>query len=136
MPKIIYKYLSRKCQSKSVLIHQTQRKNVIGISLQIKDLFLAFVGNFCKVTLYGQVSTWQSATLLPISCKSAQPVTARVDKPVSLVRQSSSGGARTIHPFPRCLKPIVGCQSWHNRASGNSAAGGEHDRQGHISIWK
>ena len=38
-----------------------------------------------------QVSAWQSATLLPISCKSAQSVPARVEEPVSPVRQSSSG---------------------------------------------
>ncbi len=36
-----------------------------------------------------QVSAWQSATLLPISCNSVQPVPARVEEPVSPVRQSS-----------------------------------------------
>ena len=45
-----------------------------------------------------QVSAWQSATLLPIGCKSVQPVPARVEEPVSPARQS------TIHPFPRCPK--------------------------------
>ncbi len=43
------------------------------------------------------VSAWLSATLLPISCKSVQPVPARVEDPVSLVWQSSSSGA-TINP--------------------------------------
>ncbi len=37
--------------------------------------------------------------------KSVQPVPARVEEPVSTVRQSSSGVPRAIHPFPRCLKP-------------------------------
>ena len=32
-----------------------------------------------------QVSAWQSATLLPISCKSVQPVPAWVEEPVSPV---------------------------------------------------
>ena len=42
--------------------------------------------------LVGQVSAWQSATLLPISYKSVQSAPARVEEPVCLVKQSSSGG--------------------------------------------
>ncbi len=53
-----------------------------------------------------QVSAWQSATLIPISCKSAQPVPARVEESVSPVRRSSIVVVpRTIHPFPGCPKP-------------------------------
>ena len=53
-----------------------------------------------------QVSARQSATLLLISCRSVQPVPARVEEPVSPVRQSSSGGVtKNIHPFPRRPKP-------------------------------
>ncbi len=48
-----------------------------------------------------QVNAWQSATLLPISCTSVQPVPARVEEPVSSVRQSSSGGTRNNPPFPK-----------------------------------
>ena len=43
----------------------------------------------------GQVSAWQSAALLPISCTSVSPVPSWVEEPVSPVRpvrQSSSGG--------------------------------------------
>ncbi len=53
-----------------------------------------------------QVSAWQSATLLPISCKSLQPVPAWVEGPVSPARQSSSGGVTM--PYAR----KVGCQNW------------------------
>ena len=35
----------------------------------------------------GQVSAWQSTTLLPISCKWVQPVPAWVEEPVNQVRQ-------------------------------------------------
>ncbi len=56
-------------------------------------------------TLVGQDIAWQSATLLPISCKSVQPVPARVEELVSPVRQFLVVVARTIHPFPRCSKP-------------------------------
>ncbi len=51
----------------------------------------------------GQVNAWQSATLLPISCKSAQPVPALVEEPVCPVAMVP----RTIHSFPRCLKPVL-----------------------------
>ncbi len=55
----------------------------------------------CRNGMYpGQVSAWQSATLLPISCKSVQPVPARVEEPGSPVRQSSTGGATNNPPFP------------------------------------
>ena len=51
---------------------------------------------FCPVCNFGsvvgcQVSDWQSATLLPISCKSVQPVPAWVEELVSPVRHSSDG---------------------------------------------
>ena len=49
----------------------------------------------------GQVIAWQSATLLPISCKSVRPVSARVEEPVSPERQSSSGGVTYNPPFPK-----------------------------------
>ena len=50
----------------------------------------------------GQVSAWQSQTLLLISGKSVQPVLARVEEPVNAVRQSSIVVvSRTMHPFPR-----------------------------------
>ncbi len=50
---------------------------------------------------FGQVSDWQSVTLLPISCKSVQPVPARVEEPVSPARPSSSGGVTNNPPFPK-----------------------------------
>ncbi len=40
------------------------------------------------------------ATLPQISCKSVQPVPARVEEPFSLVRQSSSGGVTSNPLFP------------------------------------
>ncbi len=59
--------------------------------------------NFYKFK--SQVSAWKSATLLPIGCKSVQPVPARVEEPVSPVRHSLLVVvSRTIHPFPGCLK--------------------------------
>ena len=54
----------------------------------------------------GQVSAWQTATLLSISCKLVQPVPAWVDEPVSLVRQSSRGVPQTLQLFLRCPKPV------------------------------
>ena len=71
-----------------------------------------------------QVSAWQSPTLLPISCKSVQPVPVRVEETVSLVRQSSSGGVTYSPPLL-----VVGCQNWHPFASAHSAAGGEPEQQ-------
>ena len=49
-----------------------------------------------------QVSVWQSAILLQISCKSVQPVPVRVEQPVSPV--SSSGDATSNPPFPKMPK--------------------------------
>ncbi len=80
-----------------------------------------------SILQFGQVSVWQSVTLLPISCKSVQPVPARVEEPVSLVRQSSSGGATNNPPFAISQHGKVGCQNWHPYASAYSAAGGEDD---------
>ena len=48
-----------------------------------------------------QISAWQSATLLPISCNSVQSVPARIEEPVSPVRQSSTGGATNNPTFPK-----------------------------------
>ena len=45
----------------------------------------------------GQVSAWQSVTLLPIRCESEQ---VGVEEPVSPVSQSSSGGPMNMPPFP------------------------------------
>ena len=48
------------------------------------------------------LKVWQSATLLLIRCKSAQqPVPARVEEPVTPIRQSASGGATNNPPFPK-----------------------------------
>ena len=60
-----------------------------------------------------QVSAWQSATLLPISCKSAQPVSTRVEEPVSQVRRC---------PKPARESRLLTCASAH------SAGGGECDQ--------
>ena len=49
-------------------------------------------------TLKGQVTAWQSVTLLPITCKSVQPLPARVEEPVCPVRQSPSGGVTNKVP--------------------------------------
>ncbi len=45
------------------------------------------------------------AALPQISCKSVQPVPARVEEPFSPVRQSSSGGDTRSRSFPICPKP-------------------------------
>ncbi len=50
---------------------------------------------------FSQVSAWQSATLLPISCNSVQPVPAQVEELVSPVKQSSSDGTTNNPPFPK-----------------------------------
>ncbi len=68
----------------------------------------------------GQVSAWQSATLLPISCKSVRPVSARVENPVSPVRQSSYGSSKnnlTLSQVALSQHGKVGCQNWHTPAS-------------------
>ncbi len=57
--------------------------------------------SYYVTALCRQVSAWQSATLLPISCNWLQPVPARVEEPVSPVRQSFSGGATNNPPFPK-----------------------------------
>ncbi len=56
-----------------------------------------------EATESGQVSAWQSGALLPvpISCKLVQPVPTWVEKPVSPVKHSSSGGATNNPPFPK-----------------------------------
>ena len=72
-------------------------------------------GSFGKL---GQVSAWQSATLLPISCKSVQPVPARVEEPVSLVKLSQD--ALSQHGK-------VGCENRQFTTSAYFAVGGEHD---------
>ena len=54
-----------------------------------------------SICVLGQVRAWQSAKLLLINCKSVQPVPARVEEPISPVKQSSSGGATNNPPFPK-----------------------------------
>ncbi len=61
----------------------------------------------CHLTQYIKWSghARQSATLLPISCKSVQPVPAWVEEPVSPVRQPSSGGAKNQYsPGKKAVK--------------------------------
>ena len=110
----IYPKFNKKCRNELVFISPPEEK-------------------FCElVSISGQVSAWQSATLLPIRCKSVQPVPARVDEPASLLSQSSSAGATNNSPFPKMPQASmrkVGCQNWHANASAYSAAGGEHDQQ-------
>ena len=84
-----------------------------------------------------QVSTLQSADQL--SCKSVQPVPARVEDPISPVRQSSSGGAaNNLYPFPRCPKPAR--ESRQSKLTvlpvlpvRISTVGGEHEQQQHFA---
>ena len=78
-------------------IHELTGK--VGLVHFIK---LYFTNYLCtQVREKCQVRAWQSAILLPISCKSVQPVPARVEEPVSLIRQSSSGGVTNNPPFPK-----------------------------------
>ncbi len=107
-------------------------------------------GHFCRKNLYllsrfisfdrldfsyysspGQVSAWQSAALLPISCKSAQPVPAWVEEPVSPVRKAIFQWFEqsTLSQDALSQRGKVGCQNWHNTACSYSATGGEHDQQ-------
>ena len=72
-----------------------------------------------------RVSAWQTATMLPISSKSVQPVPAWVEEPASMVRQSSSGGATNNPPF-RNMPYEVGCQNWQTTASFYYVASGEN----------
>ena len=44
-----------------------------------------------EVRKYQVSAAWQSTALLPISCKSVQPVPARLEEPVSLVKAISGG---------------------------------------------
>ena len=44
------------------------------------NIYTAFM-SLVHLLAYGQVSAWQSQTLLPISCKSVQPVPALVEEP-------------------------------------------------------
>ncbi len=63
----------------------------------------------------GQVSAWQSPTLLPISRTSIQSVPAGVEEPVGLARQSFSGGVLSSRLSKQAL------------ASAKSVAGGERE---------
>ncbi len=65
----------------------------------------SFVGLCSSSSSFGQISVWQSATLLPISCKSVPPVPAWVEEPGSSVRQLLMVVPRTIQPFPRFPVP-------------------------------
>ena len=95
-------------------------------------------GDHCNVhnaLFLGQVSAWLSATLLPISCKSAQPVPAWLEEPVSRpVRQSSSSGVTNNPPlFQDALSQhgkvdCVGCPNLCLLPVAYSAADGEHGR--------
>ncbi len=58
------------------------------------------------VIIPSKVSTWQSATLLPMSCKSVQPVPAWIEEPLA---QPSSGGALSLDAISQHGK--VGCQN-------------------------
>ncbi len=73
-----------------------------------------------------QVSACQSAAPLPISCKLVQPVIARVEEPVSPVRQSSSCGVTNNPLFPKM--PARGSKAVET-ASAYSVAGGEQKQQ-------
>ena len=72
-----------------------------------------------------QFSAWQSAMLLPMSCKSVQPVPAFIKDPVSPVGQSFSGDATNNPQTSR---------NWYALASAYSAAGGEHDPKKQCTI--
>ncbi len=82
-----------------ILQHMTSTDNVTATPT--KKRVVCTLDGYYYFYYYGQVSELQSATLLPISCKSVQPVPARVEEPVSPVRQSSSGGATNNPPFPK-----------------------------------
>ena len=61
--------------------------------------YFAIVIFYTKQSVSGQCLA--ISILLPISCKSVQPVPARVEELVSPIRQSSSGGATDNPPFPQ-----------------------------------
>ncbi len=85
------------------------KSKVSARNIRTKDLVIEFdaqtrgkrSGNI--FLRFSQISAWQSATLLPKSCQSVQPVPARVEEPVNPVRQSSNGMHRIIQypPFPK-----------------------------------
>ena len=101
--------------------------------LLISTQFPRVIQWFIVTYLCGQVSAWQSATLLPISCNSVQPVPAWVKEPVSPVSHSCSSGV-TIHEQSTLSQNAlrqhgkVGCQNWQFTTTEYSAAGGEHDQ--------
>ena len=67
-------------------IDQTNQLHVLGKSKYCFE---------CKIRIY---RVWLSATLLPISCRSVQPVPAQVEEPVSPVRLTGLVMVpRTIH---------------------------------------
>ena len=59
------------------------RKLAIQPSHKIDSTFVDDVSNikYCAIVLFSYVSTWQSATLLTISCKLISPVPAWVEEP-------------------------------------------------------
>ena len=79
------------------------------------------------IIIVGPVSAWQSATLLPISCKLVRPVPARVEEPGSPARQPRCHEQSTLSQDALSQHLKVGCQNWNNLASLYSAAGVEHD---------
>ena len=80
-----------------------------------------------------QVGVWQSATLLPISCKSVQPVPALLGEPVSPLRHCfrwwHEQSTLSQDAISHSQLGKVGCQNWHNCTSAYSAAGGEREQQ-------
>ena len=79
---------------------------------RVFSLLKLHVGILDTIIVLSQVSAWQSVTLLPISCKSVQPVPARVKEP--------NGHSKAIcHEQPTVFQDAlsqngrVGCQNWH-----------------------
>ncbi len=95
----------------SVKVNKDKKEEILGQNMDLllasSDLFLG-----CHALTLTQVRSVSGSrhTLLPISCKSVQPVPARVEEPASPVRQSSSGGATNNPPFPKmhCLTGLTG----------------------------
>ena len=84
-----------------------------------------------------QVRAWQSATLLPISCKAVLPVPARVEEPISpskAIFKRWCYEQSTLSQDALSQHGNVGCQYWHSDASAYFAAGGEHDRREPITF--
>ncbi len=96
------------------------RKQIGGHLTGLEENFYNWQNGFLRnwrefISAQSVGSAWQSATLLPISCKSVQPVPVWVEEPVSSVRQSSSSGATNNPPFPKfhfSQHGRVGCQNW------------------------